>query len=195
MWKRITSLLLVFMFIIEIPVMNFYEGKAYAAAPAIPLLVEGMEALLSIAALGAGFYATTTDNSIDDILNQQDQYIELVEADYRKFFHDILDRGLLDDEPEFKALTESLAGEGSISGERLDALLDAKDLEKDSCKTAGQNGDDNKKKKIDATGALLNMFGDIFSGVIDKLGEQLAEEEYVEPVFPDCPFWYILYNF
>lgn len=211
MWKRITALLLVFMLIIEIPVMNFYEGKAYAAALSIPLIVEGAEALYVIGGLAAGlglYGAKKAGEAIGEAIRdwdeqteeEQSQTVELVAADYRKFYQDILDRGLLDDEPEFKALTESLAGEGSISGERLDALLDAKDLEKDSCKTTGQNGDDNKKKKIDATGALLNMFGDIFSGVIDKLGEQLAEEEYVEPVFPDCPFplgngiYYIIFS-
>lgn len=181
--KRLISLLLVFVFTVQLPFLGYEKGKVYAAA-ALPVIAGAGETLTSLicsaaACIGLVVTAKNTSGDLKDMTaEEQKEYYNSVAANNKEAIVKLYNDGYFAGTGMEDVIRDMVAGDDTACAVSLKKVLEEKELEEGKdVKTyeSGKKGDDGKNKPLVAvSGKLMDLLVDVIG---DAVGNMIEDKQ------------------
>lgn len=200
--KRLISLLLVFVFTVQLPFLGYEKGKVYAAA-ALPVIAGASETIMSalctaVACAGLVVTAKNTSGSLKDMTaEEQKEYYNTVAANNKEAIKKLYDDGYFAGTGMEEVIGNMLSGNDAACAVSLKKVLKDKEMEEEKDIKTYESGkkDDNGKNKplVAVSGKLLDLLVDVIG---DAIGNMIEDKQDADTL-PYFPKWdgYGKYNY
>lgn len=198
MKKRLISLLLVFVFTVQLPFLGYEKGKVYAAA-ALPVIAGASETIMSalctaVACAGLVVTAKNTSGSLKDMTaEEQKEYYNTVAANNKEAIKKLYDDGYFANTGMEEVIRNMLSGDDTACAVSLKKVLEDKEMEEEKdIKTyeSGKKDDNgNKKPMVAVSGRLLDLLVDVIGDAIGNMIEdkQSSNSDYDDTLVKALP--------
>lgn len=181
--KRLISLLLVFVFIVQLPFLGYEKGKVYAtgavagaftAAGASSAFLPAVVAALAVA--GVCVSADKIADKIEDMTaEEQEEYYNTVAANNKEAIKKLYDDGYFANTGMEEVIGNMLSGDDTACAVSLKKVLEEKEMEEEKDIKTYESGkkDDNGKNKplVAVSGRLLDLLVDVIGGAVGNMIE------------------------
>lgn len=181
--KRLISLLLVFVFIVQLPFLGYEKGKVYAtgavagaftAAGASSAFLPAVVAALAVA--GVCVSADKIADKIEDMTaEEQEEYYNTVAANNKEAIKKLYDDGYFANTGMEEVIGNMLSGDDAACAVSLKKVLKDKEMEEGKDIKTYESGkkDDNGKNKplVAVSGRLLDLLVDVIGGAVGNMIE------------------------
>lgn len=186
MKKRLISLLLVFVFTVQLPFLGYEKGKVYAtgavagAAGAFGAVGAGSAFWpVTITALAAAGICIGIDKAVDKIedmtAEEQKEYYNTVAANNKEAIKKLYDDGYFANTGMEEVIGNMLSGDDTACAVSLKKVLKDKEMEEGKDIKTYESGkkDDNGKNKplVAVSGRLLDLLVDVIGGAVGNMIE------------------------
>jgi hypothetical protein len=178
--KRLISLLLVFVFTVQLPFLGYEKGKVYAAA-ALPVIAGASETIMSalctaVACAGLVVTAKKTSGDLEDMTaEEQKEYYNSVAANNKEAIKKLYDDGYFANTGMEEVIGNMLSGDDTACAVSLKKVLKDKEMEEGKDIKTYESGkkDDNGKNKplVAVSGRLLDLLVDVIGGAVGNMIE------------------------
>ena len=178
--KRLISLLLVFVFTVQLPFLGYEKGKVYAAA-ALPVIAGASETIMSalctaVACAGLVVTAKNTSGNLKDMTaEEQEEYYNTVAANNKEAIKKLYDDGYFANTGMEEVIGNMLSGDDTACAVSLKKVLEEKEMEEEKDIKTYESGkkDDNGKNKplVAVSGRLLDLLVDVIGGAVGNMIE------------------------
>jgi len=181
--KRLISLLLVFVFTVQLPFLGYEKGKVYAtgavagaftAAGASSAFLPAVVAALAVAGVCVG--ADKIADKIEDMTaEEQEEYYNTVAANNKEAIKKLYDDGYFANTGMEEVIGNMLSGDDTACAVSLKKVLEEKEMEEEKDIKTYESGkkDDNGKNKplVAVSGRLLDLLVDVIGGAVGNMIE------------------------
>ena len=181
--KRLISLLLVFVFTVQLPFLGYEKGKVYAtgavagaftAAGASSAFLPAVVAALAVAGVCVG--ADKIADKIEDMTaEEQEEYYNTVAANNKEAIKRLYDDGYFANTGMEEVIGNMLSGDDTACAVSLKKVLEEKEMEEEKDIKTYESGkkDDNGKNKplVAVSGRLLDLLVDVIGGAVGNMIE------------------------
>lgn len=183
MKKRLISLLLVFVFTVQLPFLGYEKGKVYATgavAGAFGAVGAGSAFWpVTITALAAAGICIGIDKAVDKIedmtAEEQEEYYNSVAANNKEAIKKLYDDGYFANTGMEEVIGNMLSGDDAACAVSLKKVLKDKEMEEGKDIKTYESGkkDDNGKNKplVAVSGRLLDLLVDVIGGAVGNMIE------------------------
>lgn len=181
--KRLISLLLVFVFTVQLPFLGYEKGKVYAAA-ALPVIAGASETIMSalctaVACAGLVVTAKNTSGNLKDMTaEEQEEYYNTVAENNKEAIVKLYNDGYFAGTGMEDAIRDMVAGDDAACAVSLKKFLDEKELEEEKDIKTYESGkkDDNGKNKplVAVSGKLMDLLLDVIG---DAVGNMVKDKQ------------------
>lgn len=181
--KRLISLLLVFVFTVQLPFLGYEKGKVYAAA-ALPVIASASETIMSalctaVACAGLVVTAKNTSGDLKDMTaEEQKEYYNTVAENNKEAIVKLYNDGYFAGTGMEDAIRDIVAGDDAACAVSLKKFLDEKELEEGKDIKTYESGkkDDNGKNKplVAVSGKLMDLLLDVIG---DAVGNMIEDKQ------------------
>lgn len=178
--KRLISLLLVFVFTVQLPFLGYEKGKVYAAA-ALPVIAGASETIMSalctaVACAGLVVTAKNTSGNLKDMTEEEQKaYYNSVAANNKEAIKKLYDDGYFANTGMEEVIGNMLSGDDTACAVSLKKVLKDKEMEEGKDIKTYESGkkDDNGKNKplVAVSGRLLDLLVDVIGGAVGNMIE------------------------
>lgn len=178
--KRLISLLLVFVFTVQLPFLGYEKGKVYAAA-ALPVIAGASETIMSalctaVACAGLVVTAKNTSGNLKDMTEEEQKaYYNSVAANNKEAIKKLYDDGYFANTGMEEVIGNMLSGDDTACAVSLKKVLEEKEMEEEKDIKTYESGkkDDNGKNKplVAVSGRLLDLLVDVIGGAVGNMIE------------------------
>lgn len=181
--KRLISLLLVFVFTVQLPFLGYEKGKVYAAA-ALPVIASASETIMSalctaVACAGLVVTAKNTSGDLKDMTaEEQKEYYNSVAANNKEAIVKLYNDGYFAGTGMEDVIRDMVAGDDTACAVSLKKVLEEKEMEEEKDIKTYESGkkDDNGKNKplVAVSGRLLDLLVDVIG---DAVGNMIKDKQ------------------
>ena len=181
--NRLISLLLVFVFTVQLPFLGYEKGKVYAAA-ALPVIASASETIMSalctaVACAGLVVTAKNTSGDLKDMTaEEQKEYYNTVAENNKEAIVKLYNDGYFAGTGMEDAIRDIVAGDDAACAVSLKKFLDEKELEEGKDIKTYESGkkDDNGKNKplVAVSGKLMDLLLDVIG---DAVGNMIEDKQ------------------
>lgn len=197
--KRLISLLLVFVFTVQLPFLGYEKGKVYAtgavAGAAGAFSAAGASSVLGplcIAVLGVAGVKIAADKITDKIedmtAEEQKEYYNTVAANNKEAIKKLYDDGYFANTSMEEVIGNMLSGDDTACAVSLKKVLEEKEMEEGKDIKTYESGkkDDNGKNKplVAVSGKLMDLLLDVIGDAVGNMIEDKQQSDDVMPYFP-----------
>lgn len=178
--KRLISLLLVFVFTVQLPFLGYEKGKVYAAA-ALPVIAGASETIMSalctaVACAGLVVTAKNTSGNLKDMTEEEQKaYYNSVAVNNKEAIKKLYDDGYFANTGMEEVIGNMLSGDDTACAVSLKKVLEEKEMEEGKDIKTYESGkkDDNGKNKplVAVSGRLLDLLVDVIGGAVGNMIE------------------------
>lgn len=178
--KRLISLLLVFVFTVQLPFLGYEKGKVYAAA-ALPVIAGASETIMSalctaVACAGLVVTAKNTSGNLKDMTEEEQKaYYNSVAANNKEAIKKLYDDGYFANTGMEEVIGNMLSGDDTACAVSLKKVLKDKEMEEGKDIKTYESGkkDDNGKNKplVAVSGKLMDLLVDVIGGAVGNMIE------------------------
>ena len=194
--KRLISLLLVFVFIVQLPFLGYEKGKVYAtgavagaftAAGASSAFLPAVVAALAVA--GVCVSADKIADKIEDMtVEEQKEYYNSVAVNNKEAIKKLYDDGYFANTGMEEVIGNMLSGDDTACAVSLKKVLKDKEMEEGKDIKTYESGkkDDNGKNKplVAVSGKLMDLLVDVIGGAVGNMIKDKQQSDDVMPYFP-----------
>ena len=191
--KRLISLLLVFVFTVQLPFLGYEKGKVYAAA-ALPVIAGASETIMSalctaVACAGLVVTAKNTSGNLKDMTaEEQEEYYNTVAANNKEAIKKLYDDGYFANTGMEEVIGNMLSGDDTACAVSLKKVLEEKEMEEEKDIKTYESGkkDDNGKNKplVAVSGKLMDLLVDVIGDAVGNMIKDKQQSDDVMPYFP-----------
>lgn len=191
--KRLISLLLVFVFTVQLPFLGYEKGKVYAAA-ALPVIAGASETIMSalctaVACAGLVVTAKNTSGNLKDMTEEEQKaYYNSVAANNKEAIKKLYDDGYFANTGMEEVIGNMLSGDDTACAVSLKKVLEEKEMEEEKDIKTYESGkkDDNGKNKplVAVSGRLLDLLVDVIGDAVGNMIKDKQQSDDVMPYFP-----------
>lgn len=181
--KRLISLLLVFVFTVQLPFLGYEKGKVYAAA-ALPVIAGVGETLTSLicsaaACIGLVVTAKNTSGDLKDMTaEEQKEYYNSVAVNNKEAIVKLYNDGYFAGTGMEDVIRDMVAGDDTACAVSLKKVLEEKEMEEEKDIKTYESGkkDDNGKNKplVAVSGKLMDLLVDVIG---DAVGNMIKDKQ------------------
>lgn len=191
--KRLISLLLVFVFTVQLPFLGYEKGKVYAAA-ALPVIAGASETIMSalctaVACAGLVVTAKNTSGNLKDMTEEEQKaYYNSVAANNKEAIKKLYDDGYFANTGMEEVIGNMLSGDDTACAVSLKKVLEEKEMEEEKDIKTYESGkkDDNGKNKplVAVSGKLMDLLVDVIGDAVGNMIKDKQQSDDVMPYFP-----------
>lgn len=191
--KRLISLLLVFVFTVQLPFLGYEKGKVYAAA-ALPVIAGASETIMSalctaVACAGLVVTAKNTSGNLKDMTEEEQKaYYNSVAVNNKEAIKKLYDDGYFANTGMEEVIGNMLSGDDTACAVSLKKVLEEKEMEEGKDIKTYESGkkDDNGKNKplVAVSGKLMDLLVDVIGDAVGNMIKDKQQSDDVMPYFP-----------